>query len=212
VLFLVFGSSGAGKTAAITALDGRVDRLAAHDYDEIGIPPEPTTATRQAQNEVWVRRGLGYESEGLDLLLAGQTPFGEVLAAPSASRLEAISACLLDCDDPTRVRRLRPRGEQWLAQVGTDLQTFLNWAAWMRMHAVDPQWMPSVIQAEAAEGQRWDRYSDWAEGDARWRVRVIDTSPLTIDEAADELASWVSDERAALRAAAHPLHRGVLPE
>jgi hypothetical protein len=63
-----------------------------------------------------VRWGLVYQAEGTDLLLAGQTPLGELLAAPSAPRLEAISACLIDCDDETRVARLQSRGPEWFAR------------------------------------------------------------------------------------------------
>lgn len=80
MLFLVFGSSGAGKTAALDILLGRIAGLAMHDFDELEIPPGVDTAWRQQANEVWVRRGLEYEADGSDLLLAGQTPFGELLA------------------------------------------------------------------------------------------------------------------------------------
>jgi hypothetical protein len=101
VLFLLFGSSASGKTFVLNELRGRVPDLAIHDFDEIGVPPRADTPWRHRANEQWVRRALEYEAEGIDLLLAGQTPFGELLAAPSATRLEAISACLLDCADDT---------------------------------------------------------------------------------------------------------------
>ena len=55
-----------------------------------------------------------------------RSPFGELLAAPSTSRLEAVSACLLDCDDRTRVARLRARGPEWLASTGGKLQDYLD--------------------------------------------------------------------------------------
>jgi hypothetical protein len=103
VLFLLFGASCSGKTVVLEALRGRIDRLAVHDFDEIDVPPDAGTAWRQRANELWLRRALEYEREGLDLLLAGQTPFGELLAAPSAPLAEAISACLLDCEDDTRL-------------------------------------------------------------------------------------------------------------
>jgi ABC-type taurine transport system ATPase subunit len=38
VLFVVFGSSGAGKTSAMNALRDRVSDLALHDFDEIDVP------------------------------------------------------------------------------------------------------------------------------------------------------------------------------
>src|SRR6266571_652895 len=105
MLFLVFGSSGAGKTTALNALRGRLSGLELHDFDEIGVPPGADTAWRQQANETWVRRSLEYEADGSDILLAGQIPFGELLATPSAPKLQAISACLLDCDASTQIQR-----------------------------------------------------------------------------------------------------------
>jgi hypothetical protein len=37
VLFLIFGSSAAGKTSALEELRGRVANLAVHDFDEMGV-------------------------------------------------------------------------------------------------------------------------------------------------------------------------------
>jgi hypothetical protein len=80
VLFLPFGSGAAGKTFALAALQGRVPDLAIHDFDEIGVPAGADTAWRHRAIEQWVRRALEYQAEGTDVLLAGQTPFGELLA------------------------------------------------------------------------------------------------------------------------------------
>ena len=116
MLLLLFGSSAAGKSAALDGLRQRMQGLAIHDFDEIGVPSGADSSWRRHANEAWVRRALGYQAEGIDLLLAGQTPFGELLATPSAALLDAISGCLIDCDDETRVARLRRRGPEWLAQ------------------------------------------------------------------------------------------------
>ena len=202
MLFLLFGASGAGKTFLLNALPGRVPDLAIHDFDEIGVPSGADTVWRHRANERWVRRALDYQTAGTDLLLAGQTPFGELLAAPSASLLEAISACLIDCDDDTRVARLRARGPEWLAQTAGDLEDYLNWAEWLRRHARDPTWQTDVIRNEATESEmQWIRWSDWTADDPRWRVRVLDTSKLPIEHVASELAEWIWQERALVRAA-----------
>jgi hypothetical protein len=206
MLFLLFGSSAAGKTVALPALRRRVPALAVHDFDEIDVPADADTAWRQRANERWVRRGIEYQADGVDLLLAGQTPLGELLATPSARLLEAISGCLLDCDDETRVARLHARGREWLDRVPDDLQDFLSWAEWMRGHARDPRWRPHVIrQGELAGEMHWERWSDWQAGDPRWRVRMIDTSELTVEHVVDALALWVDEERALFRTGLHPL-------
>jgi hypothetical protein len=200
VLFLLFGSSAAGKTVALEELRGRIANLAIHDFDEIGVPPGADTAWRHRADEEWLARALDYQADGTDLLLAGQTPFGELLAAPSAPRVEAISACLIDCDDETRVARLRARGPEWFARTAGDLQDYLNWAAWLRRHAADPSWRTDVIRHEAtADTMCWSRLSGWRAGDPRWRVRVIDTSSLPVEEVAGELVEWIEGERALFR-------------
>jgi energy-coupling factor transporter ATP-binding protein EcfA2 len=111
-LFLLFGSSGSGKTTLVDALRGCAPTLACHDFDEVGVPRRPTIAWRQRMLEQWVRRAIALQRDGVDLLLAGQSPLGELVAAPSACELDRYAACLLDCDDETRATRLRadPRG------------------------------------------------------------------------------------------------------
>lgn len=201
MLFLLFGSSAAGKTVTLDALRGRVARLAVHDFDEIAVPAGADTAWRHRATEEWVRRALAYQADATDLLLAGQIPIGELLAAPSAPKLDAVAACLLDCDDETRLARLRARGPEWLARVPGELQDYVNWADWMRRHAADPQWMKHVIQVpETADEMQWSRWDNWAAGDPRWRVRVVDTAAAPVEEVADQLARWIEEERRAVGA------------
>ena len=205
MLFLIFGSSAAGKTFALDALRGRVPDLAIHDFDEVGVPADADKTWRQHSNEVWIGRALEYQAQGMDLLLAGQTPIGELLASPSAPLLEAISACLIDCDDETRVARLRARGSECFGGSAADLQAYLSWAEWMRRHAEDPTWRPDVIREGAAEELRWERWSAWQRGDPRWRVRVIDTTALPVEHVADQLSAWIDEERVLVCSGAHAL-------
>jgi hypothetical protein len=200
VFFLVFGASAAGKTSALNQLrEGRLS-LAIHDFDEIGVPADADTAWRHRAEEEWVRRALDHQAEGVDLLVAGQIPFGELLAAPSAELLESISACLIDCDDKTRIARLRARGPEWPGWLFGDLQDNLNWAEWMRHHVRDSTWRTDVIRHADSDGEmRWDRWSDWPPGDPRWRVHVIDSTRLSVKQVADELSAWIDHERALFR-------------
>jgi hypothetical protein len=210
VLFLLFGSSAAGKTAALEPLRVVRPELAIHDFDEVGVPSDAETGWRQRENEQWVRRALEYQAQGVDVVLAGQTPLGELLAAPSAPLLEAISACLVDCDDETRLARLDARRrEQPARRSGHNPQVLVVWAEWMRRHAADPTWRPDVIRDGDPDGQLvWQRWSDWQAGDPRWRVRVVDTSSRPPEAVAAELSEWIDEERAAVRAGTHPLTGG----
>jgi hypothetical protein len=196
MLFLLFGSSAAGKTVALNALRMRLPDMAIHDFDEIGVPPGADTAWRHRSNETWVRRALDYQNAGTDFVLAGQTPFGELLATPSATLLNGISGCLLDCDDETRVARFQARGADWLARTGGAIQDYFNWAEWLRRHAADPTWRPDVIRHPDTDAEMcWERSSDWQAGDPRWNIRVIDTSAIPVAQVADELAAWIAEER-----------------
>jgi len=213
LLFLLFGSSAAGKSVALGAPRGGDPALAVHDFDEIGVPVGADTAWRQEANEEWLRRALAYQQDGIDLLLGGQTPLGELLAGRSAPRLDAVSACLLDCDDETRAARLQRRGAGSFDGSDTPLEDVLNWGAWLRGHAADPEHRPEVIRgAPTHADMRWSRWAGWKRGDARWRVRVVDTSALTVDEVATELRAWIEAERRLYRSGGHPLTGSALAD
>jgi hypothetical protein len=190
VFFLVFGSSASGKTSALNLVRDRVARLAVHDFDEVGVPAGADMAWRHHTNELWVQRALAEQEHGRDFVLGGQTPLGELLATTSAPRLDAISACLIDCDDTTRLERLRARGPEWLARTGGDVTPHLGWADWMRRHAADPSWRPDVIHGSEEE------WAHWHADDPRWRVQVIDTTSTSVDEVASQLVRWIAEERA----------------
>ena len=126
------------------------------------------------------------------MLLCGQLPYGEALACPSAKDLNGITSCLLDCEDYERITRIRKRGQ------GTDAATqdMLCWAAWMRMHARDPQWRTDVIIEPSIPEMRWERWSDWKAGDPRWRVNYIDTSDGNLEITVDKIVTWITEELA----------------
>jgi hypothetical protein len=169
--------------------------LVVHDFDEIGVPSGADTAWRQRSLEQWVRKAVEYQRDGLDMLLLGQSPFGEVLACPSAVELDGIVSCLLDVEDGERLRRLEQRDSgRWSEQAK---QAFLGWARWHRGHAADPRHAPSVLTEGGWAAMRWDRWDGWEAGDPRWVVPVLDTSRGGIEQAATDLRRWVATARAA---------------
>ena len=202
MLFWVFGSSAAGKTTLVAALQGRVRELEAHDFDEIGVPSHATLKWRHRANELWLGRALALGESGTDLLVAGQTPIGELLASPSAVRVGALAACLLDCDDQTRAARIAARGPTWFDRAGGTMHDYLAWGKWMRKHASDPTYRLDVIRTDDAELE-WGRLERWRADDPRWRVRVIGTA-RPIDSTRVEVVRWVADERARLAAGQRP--------
>jgi hypothetical protein len=195
VLFLVFGSSGSGKTFALDELRRRGPDFDVHDFDELGVPSDADKAWRQRTNEAWVQRALDAQARGVDLLLAAQSPLGELLATPSAPLLDGIAGCLLDCSDEVRVARLRARPEWRGASHLDDLPAFLSWAAWMREHVWSPTDRLDALRDDAWEEMRWERL----DAIGVWRVEVIDTTELPVEQVAEALLAWVERERASSR-------------
>lgn len=191
MLLKVAGSSCSGKTTAARVC-ASIDGLVVHDFDEIGVPTGADREWRQRSMEEWLRRVLRYQADGVDVLLTGQSPLGEVLACPSATALEGIAACLLDVDDDVRLRRLDQRDPgKWSPAAR---QSFVGWARWHRGHAADPRHRPQVITGGWAR-MRWNRWTGWTGADHRWTVRVIDTTERTVDQTAADIGQWVADAR-----------------
>ncbi len=165
MLFTIAGSSCSGKTTAARAcVDLR--GVVVHDFDEIGVPASADIRWRHQALETWVQRVLSYKDSGLDVLLTGQSPLGEILATPSAIHLEGIAACLLDVADDERLRRLHERDPgRWSEEIQ---QAFIGWARWHRGHAADPGHRPEVLENGGWEGMHWVRWRGWTGGDPRW--------------------------------------------
>ncbi|MFI8086651.1 hypothetical protein ACIF6L_38435 [Kitasatospora sp. NPDC086009] len=87
----------------------RLSGIVVHDFEELGVPDGADRIWRNRTTEMWVCRALEYQRRGLDLVLTGQSPLGEVLAVPSAPLLEGIAVCLVDVSDKIRRRRLTER-------------------------------------------------------------------------------------------------------
>ena len=185
MLYLVTGASGSGKTACLSKLRELKPHISWHDFDDVGVPSHPDKFWRQRTTEHWLRVAIENQANGRDTGITGNVILGEALACPSALEVDGIAACLLDCYDVVRIDRLRSRGTH------CDTQEMLCWAAWQRMHAVDPQWRQDVIRDGGAPEMCWDRWENWRRGDARWQVEVIDTTAMTIEEVAVEVSRWI---------------------
>jgi hypothetical protein len=175
--------------------------LVVHDFDEVGVPWGADTAWRQRSLEGWVRRAVGYQRDGLDMLLLGQSPLGEVLASPSAVELDGIVTCVLDVADDERLRRLEQRDAgKWSERAK---KAFVGWARWHRGHAADPRHAPVVLTEGGWPGMRWERWSGWRAGDPRWMVPILDTTNHGVEQSGADLRRWVAEARRS--APAHPL-------
>jgi hypothetical protein len=190
MFFLVSGAAASGKSTAARNLPSRLENIVCHDCDERIVLDE---YTRCQQLEEWVQLALNYQQAGRDFLFTTHSPLGELLACPSARQLAGISACLLDCSDQVRIQRMRNRGidPRW-----PPTQHTLNWAAWHRMHAWDPQWEQHVIVGNGPPEHSYSSWSNWEQTDERWQVRIINTTDADVKLMLDWCATWVESERA----------------
>ena len=170
-------------------LQNELPEMVCHDFDE---KPHSTVADRCNFLEEWIIEALAAQDAGKDFVITAHVPFGELLAAPSAIKLDRISACLLDCHDFNRAERYRkrPQMEAWPLNQDT-----LCWASWQRMHAVDPQWEQRVIVNHKQPDFCWDRWTKWTSQDKRWRVKLIDTTAQTTKETLRALTQWIKEEK-----------------
>jgi len=189
MFFLVSGAMASGKSTVVKGLPSQLENIICHDYDEKNVVDE---YTRCQQLEDWIQLALTYQQKGQDFLLTSHSPLGELLACPSARKLAGISACLLNCSDPTRIQRIRKRGldPKWPPNQHT-----LNWASWHRMHAWDPRWEQHVIVGNGPAEHSYTSWTDWKQADERWQVTVIDTTNANIEQTLGMVSAWVASEK-----------------
>lgn len=189
MFFLVSGAAAAGKSTLLRNISLQLANLECHDHDEKRAVDQ---YTRCQKLEEWIQNALELQQAGHDFLLVSHSPLGELLACPSAPKLRGISACLLDCSDIVRVTRIRKRGidPRWPLT-----QHVLNWAAWHRLHAWDPQWEQHVIVGNGPVGHPYARWTHWKQGDERWQVNVIDTTNVEAEQVLNTVVAWIQAER-----------------
>lgn len=189
MLFLISGAAACGKKTIAREVARRLPGLEAHhDNEKLAY----TAEERLPNLAPWIEDALRLESEGVDLVLAAQSPLGEVLASPRAVELEGIAPCLLDCHDFVRIDRWIARGVHPDWPVTTD---HFGWAVFHRMHARDPQWEQRVILRREPADMEWSRWTGWRRGDPRWNVFIHDSSKEDVATTTAAVAAWVLSVR-----------------
>jgi len=161
-LFFVIGASGAGKTAAVRALETRrVAGVRCYFFDSVGVPTPEVMEREWGSGEKWqeqmTKRWIerrAANADGVQLaVLDGQTRPSFIQPHLAPAGVGHARILLLDCTPAVRVARLSgPRGQPELA--GDSMHA---WAAYLRG------------QADALG------------------LRVLDTSDMSIEGVADVL-------------------------
>lgn len=202
MFLLVTGASEAGKSTARRAVARRLlpEVEWVELYDVAAVPAVPDIVWRQRATEAVVQRALELEARGRHLLLSGDpVAAGEVLAAPSSVGLDGVAVCLLDVSVDAQAARLARRGDD--PSLLPHHQAF---AEWLRGHARDPRHMSHVLSTNGWEAMRWDRWSGIDPIDGSWGMEVLDTTPLTPVEVADEIVRWCHGVLCGNAAVLHP--------
>ena len=189
MLFLISGAAATGKKSVVRILKDKLENIECHDFNET---PVKDGTNRRVVLEDWVQKALKAQKSGMDFLLSAQSPFGELLACPSAIKLDGIKCCLLDCHDFVRVERYleRPQFKEWPLCMDT-----LCWAIFHRMHAHDPKWEQRVIVDKELPDYGWKRWTNWTAEDKRWNVKIIDTTENEMKYTANLVHEWILEEK-----------------
>ena len=191
MLLSVTGASGVGKSTVLAALEesdlgGDVTCV---EFDSIGVPDGAGTAWRHGAIEHWVRFAIEEQDAGRHVLLAGQMPPGELLAAPSVDLLDRVAVCVLHSSPEVQESRLLGRGDP-----AGSLIHHLRFGVWFSAHARDPQHAPEVIRVDSPFPMVWERWERLEAGDTQWPVSLIDTDDLTPAEVADRVETWAREQ------------------
>ncbi|MFE6996686.1 AAA family ATPase [Microbacterium sp. NPDC057659] len=187
MLLSVTGASGTGKSTALDALS-RVDlgrQVTCVEFDSIGVPEGADASWRHGAVEHWVRFAIDAQGRGEHVLLFGQVPPGELLAAPSSDRLDGIVICVLHCSPDVQEQRLADRGEP-----SDSIVHHVRFGEWFRRHAADPSYAPEVIRVESAVPMQWSRWERLTGDDPRWPVSILDVDSLSRAELAAQVEKW----------------------
>jgi hypothetical protein len=110
MMFFLTGASGSGKSASLPGLRVALPSIDWRDLDEFGVPTPCPREWRPQTTERWIKVALENQRLGKNTGIAGGAIMGEVLACPSAARVDKIHVALLDCHDVACLDRLRKRG------------------------------------------------------------------------------------------------------
>jgi dephospho-CoA kinase len=142
-LIVLTGASGSGKTTiarSVAAHKPAAAPVVVLHFDSIGVPSPEQVVREYGSPEAWQEQKT-FEwfqtirdryADRAAVLFEGQMRIAFVQAAVERAEIEHAEIILVDCDDETRLRRLR--GER--AQPDLATERMISWAAFLREEAM----------------------------------------------------------------------------
>ena len=108
MIHFIIGASGSGKTACYRKFLEQYPDYHSYDFDDIGVPEGADKAWRQRSTNAWLEKLTAEHTDDICCLFGQMVP-GEIVCSPALQAVNKSSIILLDCDDPTRIARLKKR-------------------------------------------------------------------------------------------------------
>lgn len=108
-IIFITGAEGAGKSSILPHLKKALPRIEFHDFDEIGVPPNPTLEWRLETTRYWIRVALRNQENGRTSCIVGHVFPIEVEKQLKSKEVHNLFFCLLDLEPEARSTRLGKR-------------------------------------------------------------------------------------------------------
>ncbi|MBT4376890.1 hypothetical protein HOD29_05955 [archaeon] len=107
--FFIVGAEGVGKSSILETLNDRFKEVEFHDFDDVGVPENPTLQWRLNTTLHWIKKSIENQEKEITTCVLGLSFPKEVMSFEEFNKLENVSFCLLDVNEEERERRLIKR-------------------------------------------------------------------------------------------------------
>jgi RNase adaptor protein for sRNA GlmZ degradation len=138
-LVILTGASGAGKTAIVKSIDASTPEIECLHFDSAGVPTTETMIAEFGSGEAWqkvttlewIRKIHVNCKSAKSIIFEGQMRISFISEALKEYKFTDVTIVLVDCDDETRITRLK------LGRLQPELanQQMMKWAGFLREEA-----------------------------------------------------------------------------
>ncbi|MCH7568602.1 MAG: hypothetical protein IIA87_04230 [Nanoarchaeota archaeon] len=107
--YFITGAEGAGKSSLVPLIKKRFPNIDVHDFDSVGVPPNPQLQWRLDTTLHWIKIALKNQEKNKSTCIIGLSFPSEVEEFEESKKLNKILYCLLDMHEKERKKRLRKR-------------------------------------------------------------------------------------------------------